>query len=153
MDIDPEPGPVAPVYVPPPTTSGQVRQFPNRYQDFLPNSQTQVPHMPAVPVPDPPVAPSPPSSPTPSPEPDQPDLQELQTEPDDFGLFQIYPIHPATEPDANSNLDDVCDAPGLETSETPLSGRWWDLAPRLLQWLKKSATTYLLHSKMPQPFI
>jgi len=123
MDIDPELGPVAPVYVPPPTTSGRVRQFPNRYQDFLPNSRTQVPHMPAVL--DPPVAPSPPSSPTPSPEPDQPDLQELQTEPDDFGLFRIYPIRPATEPDANSNLDDVCDAPGLETSETPLSGCWW----------------------------
>jgi hypothetical protein len=66
---------------------------------------------------------------TTSPEPEElePELQRLQTEPNDFGLFRIYPIRPTMEPDANTNLDDVCDAPGLETFETPglSSSRWW----------------------------
>jgi Plavaka transposase len=128
MDIDSEPlhppKPVAPVYVPPPTTSGRVRQFPNRYQDFLPYSRTQVPHLPVAPDPVPvsPPAFSPPTSPPTSPEPEQPELQELQTEPDNFGLFRIYPTRPTTEPNTNSNLDDVCDAPGFETSKMPSSG-------------------------------
>ena len=120
MDIvDPDPPahpiePAAPPFLPPPTKSGRVQQFPNQYQDFLPNSRTQVPHLPVVPEPPAGVTPLPFISPTTSPEPEEPKLQHLQTEPDKFGLFQIYPIHPATEPDAKSNLDDVCDAPGLE---------------------------------------
>ena len=60
-----------------------------------------------------------------SPEPEEPELQELQTEPDDFGLYRIYPTRPTLVPDANLSLDNVCDAPGLETSETPLPARWW----------------------------
>jgi Plavaka transposase len=132
MDIDiepPHPEATEPLasFLPPPTKSGRIRQFPSRYQDFLPNSRTQVPHLPAVPEPSFRVPPSPLPfmSPTTSPEPEEPGLQHLQTEPDDFGLFRIYPIRPTIEPDTNSDLDDVCDAPGLETFETPSSRRWW----------------------------
>ena len=129
MDIDPEPPHptelVAPQFLPPPTKSGRVRKFPSRYQDFLPTSRSQVPHLPAVPEPPVEVAPLPSMSPTTSPELEEPELQHLQTEPDDFGLFRIYPIHPTMVPDANSNLDEVCDAPGFETFETPSSRRWW----------------------------
>ena len=63
MDIDLElPQPTATVTAPillPPTKSGRVRQFPSRYQDFLPNSRSQVPHLPVVPDPPAEVAPLP----------------------------------------------------------------------------------------------
>jgi hypothetical protein len=129
MDIDselPQPtAPVAPPFLPPPTKSGRVRQFPSRYQDFLPSSRSRVPHLPVVPEPPVKIAPLSSMSPTSSPEPEEPKLQQLQTEPDDFGLYRIYPIRPTLVPDADSNLEDVCDAPGLETFETPSPGRWW----------------------------
>jgi hypothetical protein len=132
MDIDLEPPqppqptePVALPFLPPPTKSGRVRQFPSRYQDFLPNSRSQVPHLPAVPEPPVEAAPLPYMSPTASPEPEEPKLQTVETEPDDFGLFRIYPSRPTLEPETSSNLEDVCDAPGLETFETTSSGRWW----------------------------
>jgi hypothetical protein len=144
MDIDSEPpqptAPEPPSFLPPPTKSGRVRQFPSRYQDFLPSSRSQVPHLPVIP--DPPaevapaevapaevapaeVAPLPCISPNTSPDPEEPDIQQLQTEPDEFGLYRIYPIRPTLIPDANLNLDDVCDAPGLEKIDTPPPGCWW----------------------------
>lgn len=128
MDIDIEPAqpkkpPTAP-FLPPPTTSGRLRRFPTHFKDFLPNSLSQVPHLPVFPEPHVEVAPSLPSiSPTTSPEPEEPKLPLFQTEPDVFGLFQIYPICPMMAPEAKP--DDVCDAPGLETIEAPSSGRWW----------------------------
>jgi hypothetical protein len=129
MDIDPDlaqpTATVAAPFLPPPTKSGRVRQFPTRYQDFLPSSRSQVPHLPVVPDPPAEVAPLPSMSPTTSPEPVYPDLQQLQTEPDEFGLYRIYPIRPTLVPDAIPNLEDVCDAPGLETFKNPLPGRWW----------------------------
>ena len=129
MDIDAEPPhptePVTPQFLPPPTKSGCVQKFPSRYHDFLPNSQTQVPHLPAVPEPPVKVTPLPSISPTTSPELEEPELQLLQTEPDDFGLFWIYPICPTIVSDANSNLEEVCDAPGFKTFETPSSRHWW----------------------------
>ena len=131
MDIESElPQPtahVAPPFLPPPTKSGRARKFPNRYQDFLPSSRSQVPHLPVVPEPPAEVTPLPSMSPTASPEPKAPKLHQLQTEPDDFGLFRIYTIPPTVVPDANPNLEDVCDAPGLETFETPSPQRWWTL--------------------------
>ena len=125
MDLDPEPPhisePVAPLFIPPPTTSGRVRQFPTRYQDFLPNSRARVPHMPVQEqLPPPPIARTPSPTPTASPE-----LQRAQTEPDKFGLFRTYLVPPTLEPDTNLNLGDVCDAPGLVSSANPTSGRWW----------------------------
>ena len=129
MDIDPvlpQPtAPVAPPFLPPATKSGRVRQFPSRYQDFLPNSRSQVPHLPAFPKLPSEVAPLRSTPAATSPEPEEPELQELQTEPDDFGLYRIYPTRPTLVPDANISLDNVCDTPGLETSETPLPARWW----------------------------
>ena len=136
MDLDSEiPHPTAlqptappampPPFLPPPTKSGRVRQFPTRYQDFLPNSRSQVPHMPVVPTLPVEVAPLRSMSPTTSPEPEEPELQQLQTDPDDFGLYRIYPIRPSLVPDTNSNLEDVCDAPGLEISQKPSPERWW----------------------------
>lgn len=54
-DIDPElPQPAAPVATPlllPATKSGRVRKLPIRYQDFLPSSRSQIPHLPVVPEP------------------------------------------------------------------------------------------------------
>ena len=129
MDIDPEPpqptAPAVPPFLPPATKSGRVRQFPSRYQDFLPSSRSQVPHLPVVPKPPTEVTPLPSMSPTTSPEPEEPELQQIKTEPDDFGLYRIYPIRPTLIPDADPILEDVCDAPGLETFETPSPGRWW----------------------------
>ena len=50
MDVEPDilqdSVPPSPAFVPPPTTSGRIRQFPARYQDYLPNSGTHLPHMP-----------------------------------------------------------------------------------------------------------
>ena len=129
MDIDLEllqpTAPLAPPFLPPATKSGRVRQFLSRYQDFLPSSRSQVPHLPVFPEPPAEVAPLPYISPTTSPEPEEPELRQLQTELDDFGLYWIYPIRPTLIPDANPNLEDVCDAPGLETFETPSPRRWW----------------------------
>ena len=71
------------------------------------------------------VAPLPSMSPTTSPEPEEPELQQIQTEPDDFGIYRIYPIRPTLVPEENSNLEDVCDAPRLEISQKPSPERWW----------------------------
>ena len=53
MDIDEEPQPEAPQspeFQPVPTTSGCQRHFPRHYQDFLPNSNIHIPHMPPKPI-------------------------------------------------------------------------------------------------------
>ena len=51
-----------PQFEPPPTAFGRRRKFPRRYEDFLPNTTTQLPHMPPKPM----IArePSPPASPS-----------------------------------------------------------------------------------------
>jgi hypothetical protein len=51
MDVDAESSheserQTSPQFIPAPTTFGRQRQFPRRYHDFLPNSTTQVPHLP-----------------------------------------------------------------------------------------------------------
>jgi Plavaka transposase len=158
MDIDHEPSnltePVASTpFLPPPTKSGRIRQFPNRYQDFLPYSRTQVPHLPVVQEPPVVVAPLPSILPTTSPESEEPVLQQLQTDPDNFGLFRIYPIPPTTDPDANANLDDVCDAPGLETLEMPSSERWWArFGSTAMKTVKKVSNTIFAPFKNPTIF-
>ena len=129
VDVDSElPQPTAPApppFLPPPTKSGRARKFPTRYQDFLPSSRSQIPHLPVIPELPVEVAPLPSMSPTTSPEPEEPELQQIQTEPDDFGLYRIYPIRPTLVPEANSNLEDVCDAPGLEIVQKPSPERRW----------------------------
>jgi len=53
MDIDPDVAQLeqnhTPEFQPVPTASGRQRRFPRFYQDFLPNSTTQLPHMPPKP--------------------------------------------------------------------------------------------------------
>lgn len=129
--IPPYSVPSSPAFVPPPTTSGRARQFPARYQDFLPNSRTRVPHMPiqtrqASPVVNQTASPAPTT-----PEPQEPLLQEIQTDPNEFGLYRVYATRPIIDPDENTSLEDVCDSPGLATAPNPTRGRWWTRFGRL----------------------
>ena len=145
MDIDaefshePEKEP-SPQFIPPPTTSGRQRRFPQRYHDFLPNSTTQLPHLPErivlrapSPLPAEPRSPSPVQS-----EVLEPELQTITTKPDEFGLFRVYETYPSLVPDENQGLDDCCDAPGLSSAPSTSARRWWtgfgrkipDLSPR-----------------------
>ena len=112
-------------FEPPPTTFGRHRKFPRRYDDFLPNSTTQLPHMPPRPI-----AREPSPSPSihyqsPSPEPPNRQSSTITTDPDEFGLFRVYTTYPTTLPDENPPLDDYCDAPGLSVGANSGSGRWW----------------------------
>jgi hypothetical protein len=136
----------SPQFIPAPTTSGRQRQFPRRYHDFLPNSTTQVPHLPEriiarAPSPLPadsaePSSPSPVQSEVPEPEP-----QSITTEPDEFGLYRIYETYPSLVPDENQGLDNCCDAPGLAAAPSASTQRWWtsfghkvpELSPQALQ--------------------
>ena len=147
MDIDagsshePEKEP-SPQFIPPPTTSGCQQRFPQRYHDFLPNSTTQLPHLPEriiVRAPSPllaePRAPSPVQS-----EVLEPELRTITTKPDEFGLFRVYETYPSLVPDENQGLDDCCDAPGLASAPSTSARRWWtgfgqkipDLSPHTL---------------------
>ena len=117
----------SPHFIPAPTTSGRQRQFPRRYHDFLPNSTTQVPHLPEriiayapTPLPAEPRSPSPVQSEVLEPEP-----QSITTEPDEFGLYRIYENYPSLVPDETQGLDDCCDAPGLATASSTSSQHWW----------------------------
>ena len=117
-----------PQFEPPPTAFGRRRKFPWRYEDFLPNTTTQLPHMPPKPM----IArePSPPASPSihhvsPSPPPSDHHPSTITTDPDEFGLFRVYPSYPTALPDENLPLDDFCDAPGLSVGAQPAHGRWW----------------------------
>lgn len=90
-----------PSFVPPPTRSGRARKFPALFKDFLPNSISRipVPHMP-------------PRPPRAAAEPAQaaillvPAIAEdlatidssFTTEPDEFGLYRVYPRKPYHEP-------------------------------------------------------
>ena len=93
MDIDIKPKiiqysvPPTPAFVPPPTTSGRTRQFPARYQNFLPNSWTHVPHMPVPIQQASPIVNQTPSPAPATPEPLEPILQEIQTDTNEFGLY------------------------------------------------------------------
>lgn len=116
--------PSTPAFVPPPTTSGRTRQFPVRYQDFLPNSRTQVPHMPiqalqASPIVNRTASPAPA---TPEPQEPQPVLQEVRTDPNEFGLYRVYATRPIVDPDENTSLEDLCDIPGIVAVPNPTQG-------------------------------
>jgi hypothetical protein len=120
----------SPQFIPAPTTSGRQRRFPQRFHDFLPNSTTQVPHLPDRIVTRAP-SPLPVESRSPSPlQPDVPELEVLEaqnitTEPDEFGLYRIYETYPSHVPDENQGLDDCCDAPGLAVAPNASTQRWW----------------------------
>jgi len=122
--------PSPPPFVPIPTRSGRSRKFPGRFKDFLPNTRTVVPH-----IPEPPsrLAPGPVStSPTPEVQahpPPAPATEEVQpnsqfvTEPDEFGLFRVYPRNPHHEPDENLTLNDIL-SDNLANTENFDPHRW-----------------------------
>ena len=120
-----------PPFVPPPTRSGRARKFPAIFKDFLPTStsrvpHTRIPHMPPPPQPQKvsiPPRPSPPSSVISSEE--LATDSTFTTEPDEFGLFRVYPRKPYCEPDNDVTLDDICDDAAQTSSDNSDSRRWW----------------------------
>lgn len=129
--------PSPPTFVPPPTRSGRPRKFPAIFKDFLPTSTSRVPHtrVPHMPPPPPPQN---------IPAITQPALPELElpssatitsedvvmdttftTEPDEFGLFRVYPRKPYHEPDDDLTLNDICEDAAQQSSGNPDSCRWW----------------------------
>jgi hypothetical protein len=116
---------LTPEFQPPPTTSGRQRRFPRHYQDFLPSSTTNIPHMPPKQVVPPPSHPEP-QQPTRSPSPIvQPPANVIKTDPDEFGLYRVYTSYPRTNPDDMQDLETRCDAPGLATTSQSREKRWW----------------------------
>jgi len=145
MDIDEEPQPEAPQspeFQPAPTTSGRQRRFPRHYQDFLPNSNIHIPHMPPKPIIRRDSTPAPPNNTemSPSPSPDIPEPSVITTKPDEFGLYRVYISYPSSNPDDVQDLTDHCDALGLSTVPKSHALKWWagfgcavpDLAQRLV---------------------
>jgi hypothetical protein len=131
----------SPQFIPAPTTSGRQRRFPQRYHDFLPNSTTQLPHLPErIIARTPSPLPSEPRSPSLlQPEDPEPIPQNITTKPDEFGLYRVYETFPSFVPDENQGLDDCCDAPGLAAVPSTSAQRWWtgfgckipDLSPQV----------------------
>ena len=116
-----------PEFQPPPTTSGRQRRFPRQYQDFLPSSTTNIPHMPPKQVVQPPSH-SEPQSPdprSPSPIAEFPQANIIKTDRDEFGLYRVYTSYPCTNPDEMQDLENRCDAPGLATASQNAEKRWW----------------------------
>ncbi len=117
----------SPQFIPAPTTSGRQRRFPQRFQDFLPNSTTKVPHIPEkIKIHAPSTHPAKPRFPSP-PQTEIPELepQSITTKPDEFGLYRVYETYPSHIPDEDQGLDDCCDAPGLATAPNEGAQRWW----------------------------
>ena len=115
---------VTPEFQPPPTTSGHQRRFPRRYQDFLPSSTTNIPHLPPKQVLQPPSHSDPQSPNTRSPSP-PPQPNVIKTDRDEFGLYRLYTSYPHTNPDEMQDLESRCDAPGLATASRNGGKRWW----------------------------
>ena len=139
-----------PEFQPPPTTSGRQRRFPRHFQDFLPNSTTDIPHMPPKPTIPKPTVINPSRSPSPVIETLGPiPTSVLKTAPDEFGVYRVYTTYPSTNPDEMRDLESCCDAPGLATTSESREKRWWTAfgcaEPDLL--LKKA------HDKFFAPFL
>uniref|UniRef100_A0A8H7XVD3 Uncharacterized protein n=1 Tax=Psilocybe cubensis TaxID=181762 RepID=A0A8H7XVD3_PSICU len=111
------------IFVPPPTRSGRVCKYPKKNVDFLPNSSTRIPHMPA-PVPRIRPAPKRVAPREPTPEPAAPSFEPtvVVTLPNEFGMYREYPTFPEREIDDFEELDNLCNAPGLATSLPKESG-------------------------------
>lgn len=127
----PPPEPSPPRFVPQPTRFGRARKFPAIFKDFLPNSRSQIPHMPprpekstAVPA----VALNEPSrAPTRASISDESSANDpcFTTEPDQFGLYRVYPRKPYCEPDNNLTINDVCDESARAVPGNSNSHQWW----------------------------
>jgi len=119
--------PSPPIFVPPPTRSGRARKFPKKFVDFLPNSTTQLPHLPALPpcpIPQQQTRSLPPTIPDPI-RPTPPTPIVIQTPPNAFGLYCKYSTYPTAERDDQEDLKILCNAPGLGTGSSLLPKLWW----------------------------
>jgi hypothetical protein len=136
-----------PEFQPPATAYGCQRRFPQRYQDFLPNSTVHIPHMPpTLPIAKPTVAAS---SRTASPVIELPEptpTSILKTDHDEFGVYRVYTTYPSTNPDEIQDLESHCDAPGLATASETREKRWWTsfgwAEPGLSSLLKKGPAKF-----------
>lgn len=134
-DINPEPEhpipspiPSPPSFVPVPTQYGRSWKFPGRFKDFVPNTRTVVPHIPEPPSRLAPIpvsaSPIPEFPPSPVPVTEEVELNpQFVTEPDEFGLFRVYPRNPHHEPDEDLTLNDISDNVAATTSEN-VDYRW-----------------------------
>lgn len=127
-EVEVEPVAAKERFIPPPTVSGRVRRFPQRFADFIPSLSTQLPHLP----PRPQRAPSP-EIPEREPTPDAPlpvDWQpEYETNPDNFGIYRAYAFQPSYDPESLQTLASLCDGPGLKGDDSESPPRSW--GPRI----------------------
>lgn len=99
--------------------SGRAHKFPRHFDDFLPSAATppSLSHIPSVqtrashpilddPVVEPPIEPNGTSS------------EPIETEPNDAGLYRVYPTKPTSDPDDMLDLGAICDSPNLEDTRT-----------------------------------
>ncbi|KAF8914032.1 hypothetical protein CPB84DRAFT_1840789 [Gymnopilus junonius] len=113
--------PSVPRFVPQPSRSGRARRFPAIFKDFLPNFRSHTPIWPPRPEKSAPVLPAtldrPSCSPTPTPSYESPaDDTCFTTEPDQFGLYRVYPRKPFHEPDDGLAIENACDEPNRAVS-------------------------------------
>ncbi|PPQ73255.1 hypothetical protein CVT24_009970 [Panaeolus cyanescens] len=126
------------MFIPPPTARGRERRFPRRFQDFLPNSTTVLPHMPPRPPPNAMLSNATIFNPPPETEPQNdalnpiPPLEHVTTRPNSFGMYRVYPMRPTCEVNESEDLHHLCDSiPGLATNESVTSSStstptpWW----------------------------
>lgn len=121
----PEPPIVAPISS---SRVGRPHKKPKRLNDFLPSSATPIPIHMRQPIarPVPPRDLSPPQSPEHTPPPESRGETPVQTEPNEYGLYRVYPVAPSYDPEEDVSLDHVCDSQSLTVSASasanPLSG-------------------------------
>ncbi|PIL34015.1 hypothetical protein GSI_03723 [Ganoderma sinense ZZ0214-1] len=118
----PPPAPLAPAPASPPTVStrgGRRLRIPKKYDDMVPSSRSALPSQYAPllfhPSPSPQRSPTTPSSFSSS---SSEEEEEFESTPDAFGVFRRYFREPQALPDDDSVLEDVCDSPGLEGSNS-----------------------------------
>jgi hypothetical protein len=102
---------------------GRTRTFPKGYSDFLPCQPVppSLSHIPSIQKPTSQIRDTTGQSASPEPEATRVELTPIQTEPNDAGLFRIYPKMPTSDPDDLLDLEAVCDSPnfGIDTPTTP----------------------------------
>jgi hypothetical protein len=120
FEAPPSPQPEAPPKPVSTSRFGRTRTFPNGYSDFLPCQPVppSLSHFPSIQKP---IRDSTGQLASPEPEAAQVELTPVQTEPNDAGLFRIYPKMPTSDPDDLLDLKAVCDSPnfGIDTPTTP----------------------------------
>lgn len=70
------------------------------------------------------LSPALPSPPTPPSDSEETSL-DFTTEPDEFGIFRVYPRKPYQEPDEHLTLEDICADAARPPTDDPNSDRWW----------------------------